>query len=501
MIEAKNVGWKTNRYLLRIKQLKQFELFLWIICLVGLAITTWSIIKLTSNPPSWNYYFLALLLVVGSFNTTSQEVKKTGITWDIGGGVVLGSIPFFGIEGAVLLTIFRNLVLWLLKPAHRQSWKKSSRQLAFNLGMHILAVTIGGFILLSLRERTINNLFLNSTLPFLVAAVADEGVNIALISTIIRLQHGRSFNLRAMLRENTWAMQLTILTTGLGSALIAWAILNYNWLGIAIFFLPTLLSAYALRLYVHNMQVQMDRLEDMVAERTTDLAALNRQKDAFLAVLTHDMLTPLSSIRLFTEIIQEDPESIKDDPNLTTMMFHSLKTLMNLVQDVLDIEKLQSGVPLPSKKQQINLSQILFDVIGTVQISAAKKNIDITFDDNTPAIWILGDAQYLERIFLNLLSNAVKYTPRDGRIAISAQLDKFIATVKIEDSGYGIPAEDLPTIFDAYSRSDAHVYKEKGNGLGLAIAKALVEEHKGRIHAESEEDKGTTFIVSLPVSH
>ena len=367
--------------------------------------------------------------------------------------------------------------------------------------MHILATAIGGLALLFSRSNINSNVLLNSTIPFLIGAIVDEGVNITLISTIIRLQHGRNFNLRAMLRENTWAMQLTILTTGLGSALIAWAILNYNWLGIAIFFLPTLLSAYALRLYVHNMQVQMDRLEDMVEERTADLAALNRQKDAFLAVLTHDMLTPLSSIRLFTEIIQEDPDSIKDDPNLTKMMFHSLKTLMNLVQDVLDIEKLQSGMPLPSKKQQINLSQVLLGVIGTVQISAAKKNIDVVFDENTPAIWILGDVQYLERVFLNLLSNAVKYTPRNGRIAISAQLDKFIATVQIEDSGYGIPAEDLPTIFDAYSRSDAHAHKEKGNGLGLAIAKALVEEHKGRIHAESEEEKGTTFIVSLPVSH
>ena len=118
-------------------------------------------------------------------------------------------------------------------------------------------------------------------------------------------------------------------TSSICSALIAWAILNYNWLGISIFFIPSLLSAYAFRLYVINTQRNMDRLEELVAERTADLAALNRQKDAFLAVLTHDMLTPLSSIRLFTEIIQEDPDSIKADPSLTDTMYHSHKTLMN----------------------------------------------------------------------------------------------------------------------------------------------------------------------------
>ena len=117
-------------------------------------------------------------------------------------------------------------------------------------------------------------------------------------------------------QEAFWATQLSALSMAIGGGILAYATLHYDWIGSVIFFLPILLSAYAFRLYVRQMQAHLDNLEQIVTERTRDLAArtdamieLNRQKDAFLAVLTHDMMTPLANIQFCAEIIEEDADN------------------------------------------------------------------------------------------------------------------------------------------------------------------------------------------------
>lgn len=502
MIQVNTFSWTFSQIKKRFYQFKLFQSYLWVIALIGFGLNLWSLIKIIQAPPSLIFYFLILLLIISSMNSTSQSISKmTGITWDLGAGIVLGATTVFGLEGAIFLNLIRTIVLWLLIPTNKKNWKKSFNQLAFNNGMQSIATALGGMTLLYLRSVLGDNLFLANTIPFIVAAIVDEGTNITLLSTVILLQHGWEFDLRSMLKSQNWAIQLGLTTLALCSILISWALINYNWMGITLFFVPSLISAFAFRLVVTSMKQHMDSLEDMVSVRTADLAALNRQKDAFLAVLTHDMLTPLSSIRLFTEIIQEDPESIKTDPQLTDTMVHSQKTLMNLVQNVLDIEKLESGKSLRSRKRQNNLSQVLQDVVTMVQISAKRKSIDLTYIQRDPLIWMHCDSQQLERVFLNLLSNAVKYTPQNGSISILTRVENDHACIKISDTGYGIPEKDLPFIFEPYNRSTAHVDKENGSGLGLAIAKALIEEHKGVISIDSEEDIGTTFTINLPLTH
>ena len=478
-----------------------FQTYLATVTIAGLFLIAQGFFTVQQIVSPISFGVLLILAAVSEIATTTVRVGKTGITFGVGTTVAIAIIPVFGPSLAVFAVTLTNIGAWLLKPKHDITWKKSWSQLGFNVGMHAISIFISGYLYLFLKYWLPSDVLWAFLLPLFPASILYTYLNLAMLIGIIRLQNGPVVNGREIFKDNNWAAQINILVSAVGGCMLAYATIRFNWPAIFIFFLPIALSAYAFRLYVRQMNNHLDNLEEIVATRTEELATLNRQKDAFLAVLTHDMLTPLSSISLFTEIIQEDPDSIKVDPSLTKTIFHSQKTLMNLVQNVLDLDKLESGKTLPSKKQQANLTEILFDVITTVQIAAAKKNICLSFKKNDPPIWMLGDIPQLERVFLNLLSNAVKYTPRNGQINVRSKLDKFIATVEIQDSGYGIPAEDLPTIFNAYRRSDAHAYKENGHGLGLAIAKALIEEHKGKIYVESSEEKGTTFFVSLPVSH
>ena len=265
-----------------------------------------------------------------------------------------------------------------------------------------------------------------------------------------------------------------------------------------IFFWPILLSVYAFRQYVQQMQTHLANLEQIVADRTKDLAELNRQKDAYLAVLTHDMMTPLTSIRLCAEELQADPTSAVDNPSLSTFLLRSQRTLFTMVRNILDIEKLQAGGSLSSKKNICDLSQILSHVVEILQNEAGEKNVLVHYAIPERSLLVYADRNQLERVLMNLLSNAVKYTPQNGSVQVTAEQRDDKVVVNFTDTGYGVPAEDLPYIFERFRRVEQHKEKATGTGLGLAITKALVEEHGGEITVESAVGKGSTFTVSLP---
>ncbi|MFK7805323.1 MAG: sensor histidine kinase [Anaerolineae bacterium] len=483
------------------QKLFNFQTYLASVTVAGLVLIALGLFTVQNIALPISFGVLLILAAFSEIATTTVRVGQTGLTFGVGTSVAIATIPVFGPGLAVLVVALTNIGAWLLKPKNDITWKRSWSQLGFNIGMHTISIFISGYLYVIIRSLLPSNELWAFLIPLFPASITYTYLNLAMVIGIIRLQNGPKIQAKEIWKDNTWAARIDILISAVGGCMLAYATINFEWPAILVFFLPIALSAYAFRLYVRQMNNHLDNLEKIVANRTEELAALNRQKDAFLAVLTHDMLTPLSSISLFTEIIQKDPDSIKSDPGLTKTIFHSQKTLMNLVNNVLDLDKLESGQPLPSRKQQVNLSQVLQDVISTVQIAATKKEICLTYEMPESNIWIMGDIQQLERIFLNLLSNGVKYTPRNGQVSVITKLDKFVVQVEIRDTGYGIPASDLPNIFDAYSRSDAHSDKQNGNGLGLAIAKALVTEHKGKIYAESIEENGTTFFISLPVSH
>ncbi len=249
-------------------------------------------------------------------------------------------------------------------------------------------------------------------------------------------------------------------------------------------------------------------LERRVVERTAELAvamdraqAADRIKSAFLASMSHELRTPLNSIIGFTGMVLQGlagPLNEEQTKQLG-MVRGSARHLLDLINDILDISKIEAG--------QFNILLENFDLRGsiekTVQIIsplADKKNILLhsRIEDNISDM--RGDQRRVEQIILNLLNNAVKFTDH-GEIHLNCYLDNGFVTLSVEDTGIGIKPENINMIFEAFRQVDAGTARtQEGTGLGLNITKKLVEMMGGSIHVKSEWEKGSTFTVTLPIT-
>lgn len=483
-----------------------YLIYLLLVSALGLLPAGWGLLQLSSYDPLSIFLLLVALAVVASFATTSATVSdEVGITYGIVDAIAIAAVPFFGIGAAAIILVVDNLALWLLKPTNQTTWKKSWSQLAFNTGLHGISITIAGLALLLLLDILGTGTLWGQLFSWLLASYIYVEVNMWLLIGILRLQYGQSISPRQLWKEDRWATQINVLTMGVGGGILAYSIDRFDWIGVAVFFLPILLSAYAFRLYVRQMQAHLDNLENIVAERTSELAErtdelaeLDRQKDAFLAVLTHDMITPLTSIQMYTELIKDDPACAAEDPELVTAMLQSQKTVFELVKNILDLEKLKAGGTISSQKVPCELTEIVANSVEIVRAEALRKDITLVPEPAEASIMITADRHQVQRITLNLIANAVKYTPSGGSIYVSAKTDGESVKIAIRDTGYGISPDDLPLIFDRFRRVGESKDKAVGTGLGLAITKALVEEHDGEIIVTSEVGKGSVFTVVLP---
>lgn len=471
----------------------QFKLYLWTVSIVGVALCLFSVWQIPTYQPLTTFLLLAVLCVISAALSTSLPInEQSGITYTIGPAISLAAIPTFGAFGATLLAVLFNIIIWAIKPANRQTWKKSGRQLAFNVGMIALSLIAAGWV----YEQT---LFPHPFLAWVAAVVVYEEVNLWLLIIVLRLQNGKKIKPLKMWKSERWASQLYLPLLILGSGTLAFALNQYDIFGVLILALPLLLSFYAFQLYLREMRSHLANLESIVDERTQALTKINREKDAFLAILTHDMITPLTSIQMYGEAIQADPTLPARQPETIQFMLRSQKTLFDMAHNILDLERLSAGKALSMQKVRCDLGSLIEDAVGVIQPEAQEKTVTIRVSIEDAPLHVLADSQQMERILLNLLSNAIKYTPVDGSISILARpLSDSCVEFSISDTGYGIPKKELPHIFERFRRVHQMKDKANGTGLGLAITKALVEEHGGTIAVFSQENKGTTFTVSLP---
>lgn len=481
-----------------LRLLSPFHLYLYLISGIGVLLFVGGLAQVPSYEPLANFVLLVLLAAVAETAATSVPISpKTGITYHIGPAVGMAAIPTYGPLAAVVIVVVANVSLWVLKPAS-DTWKKSWAQLFFNGGMESIAIYVAGLVLLGVRALLVDWSYVGIMLSWLVAAVAKDQVNFILLVIILRLQHGAAFKPFQMWRDNLWAASISVLVFAIGGGVLAFAVERYDWLGILIFFLPIVLSAYAFRLYVQQMQSHMENLEAIVAERTHELAVASEEKDAFLAVLTHDMKTPLTSIGLYASMIRENPELMLSRPHVAMAILRSQQTLVEIVDNILDLEKLGAGESLSLTKEQLNLVELVDYTVEMLAPQARDRGIRLSYEFDSSPVYLKGDRQQLIRVFLNLVSNAVKYTPEGGAVQVSLGREDGEVKVTVRDNGYGIPEDELPFIFDRYRRVKKHKSVAIGTGLGLAISKALVEAHHGRIVVVSEEGVGSSFTVLLP---
>jgi two-component system OmpR family sensor kinase len=225
------------------------------------------------------------------------------------------------------------------------------------------------------------------------------------------------------------------------------------------------------------------------------LERLDRQfqtQQRLLADVSHELRTPLTAIRGNVDLMERMGEG---DPLSLESIRIEVDRMTRLVGDLTLLARADAG-GLPLEKKEIELDNLLFEVYRQFSVIEKPVEVMVTAVDQ---VCVMGDPDRLKQLFINLIDNAIKYTPEGGQVNLSlSKLDGW-AQFEVKDTGLGIPAEDLPHIFDRFYRVDkARTRAQGGSGLGLSIAKWVAQAHGGDIHVESEMGKGTTFTVSLP---
>ncbi|GAP95865.1 hybrid sensor histidine kinase/response regulator [Leptolyngbya sp. NIES-2104] len=227
----------------------------------------------------------------------------------------------------------------------------------------------------------------------------------------------------------------------------------------------------------------------------------NRIKDEFLAVLSHELRTPLNPILGWVRMLRAGKCPPAKVPQALETIERNAQLQAQLIEDLLDVSRILQG-KLTLNSDSVNLVETIRAALETVQLAAESKAIEVHLHLDSDVETVRGDANRLQQVLWNLLSNAVKFTDHAGRVDVKLSQVGTEAEIQIRDTGKGIRSEVLPYIFDRFRQGDSSTTRQFGGlGLGLAIARHLVELHGGTISAESAgENQGATFTVRLPLS-
>lgn len=227
----------------------------------------------------------------------------------------------------------------------------------------------------------------------------------------------------------------------------------------------------------------------------------NRVKDEFLAVLSHELRTPLNPILGWTRLLRTHQfDKIASDRALATIE-RNAKLQAQLIDDLLDVSRILQGKILLNACP-VNLAVVIEAALETVRLSAEAKELQIQTELDSTVGLVNGDTNRLQQVVWNLLSNAVKFTPLGGRIEVKLIQSGTCAQIQVSDTGKGISHDFLPYVFDYFRQADSSTTRQFGGlGLGLAIARHLIELHGGTMKAESAgQGLGSTFTVELPLT-
>ena len=243
---------------------------------------------------------------------------------------------------------------------------------------------------------------------------------------------------------------------------------------------------------------EMERLKQMHEEDQRYYESLNQLQQELIGAASHDLRSPLNSIMLALELLERRASLTDKELRYLGIIRSSAEQMLKLVQDLLELAKLQTGIAL--QVIPVPVESFLSDSLVQHATAANRKEISTQFESHLGDLVAKFDAHQIHRVLDNLLSNAIKYTLQGGHITLAAWLEDNSLVVKVSDTGLGIPAEDLPHIFQRFYRvqQTSHLMQE-GSGMGLAIASAIIEQHGGRMWAESQVGQGSDFYFTLPL--
>jgi signal transduction histidine kinase len=261
----------------------------------------------------------------------------------------------------------------------------------------------------------------------------------------------------------------------------------------------------AMQQELRDVNADLDRKVDELAQANLALFEMNRIKSDFLATMSHELRTPLNSIIGFSEILSESDQLSERQRRFASNIQSSGKMLLGMINDILDLAKIESG-KMEIRVEDFSIRDVCEGLANLARPIAERKNIDLEcrLDEAIPLL--RQDPGKLRQIIYNLLSNAIKFTPEGGRVTLKAHAESRHVVVSVSDTGIGIAEEDRERIFEKFRQAVGSSHEggvltreHQGTGLGLSIVRELTKLIGGDVHLESCVGQGSTFTVRIPM--
>lgn len=245
---------------------------------------------------------------------------------------------------------------------------------------------------------------------------------------------------------------------------------------------------------------ERSRLEKLLQSQSTELANLHLRKDEFLAMLSHELRSPLAPIANAVQLLslQQETES-RTQQQARNIIERQLGKLQHLVDDLLEVSRITSG-RVQLRQEWMSINGIAEGAVETVRPLIDQRHHELTVTLPMEPIWLYADAARLEQVVVNLLTNAAKYTEEGGRVWLTVEKDRDECVIRVGDSGVGIAPALLPHVFELFIQAERSLDRSQGGlGIGLALVQRLTELHGGTVEAYSKPGEGSEFVVRLPL--
>jgi signal transduction histidine kinase len=254
---------------------------------------------------------------------------------------------------------------------------------------------------------------------------------------------------------------------------------------------------YSRRVHTRSRD-EVGQLATAFNRMSAELQDLEQSRRDLLANVSHELKTPITAIRAHLENLLDGVE--QPDPKTLQVMLSQTERLGRLIEQLLELSRLESG-ELPLLREDTPLAPLVTQVLSEIEVARSDRGVTVESAMPIDLPPVDADRERVHQVLFNLVDNAVRFTPAGGAVTVSAKRHNGSVEVRVADTGVGIPAEHLPRLFERFYRADpARSREDGGTGIGLAIARSVVEAHGGHIRAESEPGGGSVFTFDLPVA-
>jgi signal transduction histidine kinase len=250
-----------------------------------------------------------------------------------------------------------------------------------------------------------------------------------------------------------------------------------------------------------NMLLQLYSQQIEIEQKNAELSKLNEEKNYFLGMASHDLRNPLGNIITFATFLEDEAAILltEDHKNYLNIIINTSRGMMDLLNNLLDVSKIESG-EMSGKATDFSAKDFVIKCVNQTKNEATKKKINLGFSIGDSLNTIHGNQEQLAQVLINLITNAIKFSHSNTAIEVSANIENDQVIIKVTDQGQGIPESEQSKIFIPFNKTSVRsTAGESSSGLGLSIAKKLIENHGGKIWVKSKKGEGSTFAFSIPL--